>query len=70
MKPSPPTPTRRRFLRGAGLAVGFFALPGALPEELMRQTPWATQGPLYGTRCRWIGDNDLIIEFHCPPGQL
>ena len=39
--------TRRRFLRSVSLAAGFFTLPGAFAEELMRKTPWGTQGPLY-----------------------
>jgi protocatechuate 3,4-dioxygenase, beta subunit len=46
--------TRRRFLRNASLAASFFAIPGAFAEELLRQTPWVTQGQL-------DTDNDLII---------
>ncbi len=39
--------TRRYFLTRTGLAAGLFVVPGAFAEELMRQTPWVTQGPLY-----------------------
>jgi len=53
--------TRRRFLRGVGLAAGFFALPGAFAEELMRRTPWVTQGPLYPDTLPLDSDNDFII---------
>jgi protocatechuate 3,4-dioxygenase beta subunit len=53
--------TRRQFLRNASLAAGFFAVPGAFAEELMRQTPWVTQGPLYPDNLPLDTDNDLII---------
>lgn len=53
--------TRRRFLRNAGLAAGFFTVPGAFAEELLRQTPWVTQGPLYPDNLPLDRDNDLII---------
>ena len=56
-----PPQTRRRFLRGVGLAAGFLALPGAFAEELMRKTPWVTQGPLYPDTLPLDSDNDLII---------
>ena len=53
--------TRRRFLRQAGLAATFFVVPGAFAEQLMRQTPWVTQGPLYPDKLPLDADNDLII---------
>jgi protocatechuate 3,4-dioxygenase beta subunit len=53
--------TRRHFLRGASLAAGFFIVPGLFAEELMRQTPWVTQGPLYPDKLPLDTDNDLII---------
>src|SRR5438874_6471421 len=53
--------TRRQFLRSASLAASFFAVPGAFAEELMRQTPWVTQGPLYPDKLPLDTDNDLII---------
>ena len=53
--------TRRHFLRRTGLAAGFFMVPGALAEELMRQIPWVTQGPLYPEKLPLDTDNDLII---------
>ena len=55
-----PYQTRRLFLRNASLAAGFFALPGLFAEELLRQTPWATQGPLYPQKLPLDSDNDLI----------
>jgi len=61
MKRPEPSQTRRHFLRGVGLAAGFFALPGAFAEELMRKTPWVTQGPLYPDTLPLDSDNDLII---------
>src|SRR5207237_10092152 len=60
-KTAPATPTRRRFLRSAGVAAGFFAVPGAFAEGLMRETPWVTQGPLYPDKLPLDTDNDLII---------
>jgi protocatechuate 3,4-dioxygenase, beta subunit len=56
-----PFQTRRHFLRQAGLTASFFAIPGAFAEELMRQTPWVTQGPLYPDKLPLDTDNDLII---------
>ena len=55
-----PFQTRRHFLRNASLAAGFFAVPGLFAEELMRQTPWVTQGPLYPQKLPLDSDNDLI----------
>jgi protocatechuate 3,4-dioxygenase, beta subunit len=53
--------TRRYFLRRTGLAAGLFVVPGAFAEELMRQTPWVTQGPLHPEKLPLDADNDLII---------
>lgn len=53
--------TRRDFLRNASLAAGFFAVPGLFAEELMRQTPWVTEGPLYPNKLPLDTDNDLVI---------
>ena len=53
--------TRRRFLRNAGLATAFFAVPGAFAEELMRKTPQVTEGPLYPEDLPLDTDNDLVI---------
>ena len=53
--------TRREFLRKASLAASFFAVPGVFAEELMRQTPWVTQGPLYPDKLPLDTDNDLIV---------
>ena len=53
--------TRRDFLRRASLTAGFFAVPGAFADELLRQTPWGTQGPLYPDKLPLDTDNDLII---------
>ena len=53
--------TRRRFLRSFSLAAGFFTVPGAFAEELVRKTPWATKGPLYPDKLPLDTDNDLII---------
>ena len=53
--------TRRHFLHKASLVAGFFALSGAFAEELMRQTPWVTQGPLYPDKLPLDTDNDLLI---------
>jgi protocatechuate 3,4-dioxygenase beta subunit len=61
MKKAPVPQTRRRFLRNASLVAGFFAVPGAFAEELMRQTPWVTQGPLYPDKLPLDTDNDLVI---------
>lgn len=52
--------TRRHFFRNASLAAGFFAVPGLFAEELMRQTPWVTEGPLYPQKLPLDSDNDLI----------
>ena len=51
---------RRRFLAGLGLASAFYALPGALAEELLR-TPSQTEGPFYPDHLPLDTDNDLII---------
>ena len=56
-----PGSTRRHFLRSVSLTAGFFAVPGAFAEELMRKTPWGTQGPLYPDKLPLDTDNDLII---------
>jgi protocatechuate 3,4-dioxygenase beta subunit len=61
MKKVPLLQTRRRFLRSATLVAGFFTVPGAFAEELMRQTPWVTQGPLYPDKLPLDTDNDLVI---------
>lgn len=53
--------TRRHFLRSATLTAGFFAMPGVFAEELLRETPWVTEGPLYPGRLPLDTDNDLII---------
>jgi protocatechuate 3,4-dioxygenase beta subunit len=53
--------TRRHFLRNASLAAGFFAVPGLFAEELMRQTPRVTEGPLYPEKLPLDADNDLIV---------
>jgi protocatechuate 3,4-dioxygenase beta subunit len=55
-----PSTTRRRFLRSASLAAGFFAVPGLFAEELMRQTPRVTIGPLYPRTLPLDSDNDLV----------
>lgn len=55
------TQTRRHFLRNAGLTAGFFAVPGAFAEELVRKTPSVTQGPLYPDKLPLDTDNDLIV---------
>src|SRR5437763_16218000 len=60
-KHAPATHTRRQFVRNASLAAGFFAVPGAFAEELMRETPSVTQGPLYPDKLPLDTDNDLII---------
>src|SRR5437660_522741 len=61
MKEAQSQQTRRQFLRSASLAASFFAVPGAFAEELRRQTPWVTQGPLYPDKLPLDTDNDLII---------
>jgi protocatechuate 3,4-dioxygenase beta subunit len=61
MKEAQLSHTRRHFLRSASLAAGFFAIPGAFAEELLRKTPWVTQGPLYPDTLPLDTDNDLII---------
>jgi protocatechuate 3,4-dioxygenase beta subunit len=57
--------TRRRFVRTAGLAAGFCAVPGAFAEELvragLRRTAWVTEGPFYPEKLPLDSDNDLII---------
>jgi len=56
-----PYQTRRHFLRNASLAASFFAVPGLFAEELMRETPWVTKGPLYPQKLPLDSDNDLIL---------
>ncbi len=53
--------TRRRFLWSASLTIGFFTIPGAFAEELLRKTPSAPKGPLYPDKLPLDADNDLII---------
>jgi protocatechuate 3,4-dioxygenase beta subunit len=57
--------TRRRFVRTAGFAAGFFAVPGAFAEELtraaLRRTAWVTEGPFYPEKLPLDSDNDLIV---------
>lgn len=55
-----PYPTRRQFLRSASLVTGFFAVPGLFAEELLRQTPRVTIGPLYPSTLPLDSDNDLV----------
>ena len=59
------TITRRRFVRTAGLAAGFFAVPGMFAEELvraaLRRTAWVTEGPFYPEKLPLDSDNDLVI---------
>jgi protocatechuate 3,4-dioxygenase beta subunit len=59
------TITRRQFVRAASLAAGFFVVPGAFAEELMRaalkRTAWVTEGPFYPEKLPLDTDNDLII---------
>jgi protocatechuate 3,4-dioxygenase beta subunit len=61
MQNADPRFTRRHFLRSVGLTAGFFAVPGAFAEELVRKTPWGTRGPLYPDKLPLDTDNDLII---------
>jgi protocatechuate 3,4-dioxygenase beta subunit len=57
--------TRRQFVRMAGLAAGFFAVPGAFAEQLARaalpRTAWVTEGPFYPEKLPLDSDNDLIV---------
>jgi len=57
--------TRRQFVRSASLVAGFFAVPGAFAEELIRaalmRTAWVTEGPFYPEKLPLDTDNDLII---------
>jgi protocatechuate 3,4-dioxygenase, beta subunit len=59
------TITRRQFVRGVGLAAGFFVVPGAFAEELMRaalrRTAWVEEGPFYPKKLPLDSDNDLLI---------
>lgn len=59
------TISRRRFIRTAGLAAGFFAVPGMFAEELaraaLRRTAWVTEGPFYPEKLPLDSDNDLVI---------
>jgi protocatechuate 3,4-dioxygenase beta subunit len=56
---------RRQFVRNAGLAAGFFVVPGAFAEELMRtalrRTAWVEEGPFYPEKLPLDTDNDLVI---------
>jgi protocatechuate 3,4-dioxygenase beta subunit len=58
--------SRRGFLRGLGVGAvalgvhGFWNVPGAFAEELMR-TPRQTEGPFYPDHLPRDTDNDLII---------
>jgi protocatechuate 3,4-dioxygenase beta subunit len=61
MRNSDPDCTRRRFLRGIGLAAAFFTVPGAFAEELLRRTPSGPRGPLYPDKLPLDTDNDLIM---------
>ena len=60
MMSAQPYTTRRHFLRSASLAAGFFSIPGLFAEELLRQTPWVTKGPLYPQTLPLDTDNDLV----------
>jgi protocatechuate 3,4-dioxygenase beta subunit len=58
--------TRRQFMYTASLAAGFFVVPGAFAEELMRaaalrQTAWVMEGPFYPEKLPLDMDNDLIV---------
>ncbi len=57
--------TRRRFVRTAGLAAGFFTVPGMFAEELaraaLRKTAWVTEGPFYPEKLPLDSDNDLVM---------
>src|SRR5436190_20288261 len=58
---SPPLSfNRRRFLRGCGCSLVFFAVPGAFAAELVR-TPAQTEGPFYPDHLPLDTDNDLLI---------
>jgi len=53
---------RRLFLRGFGLGVAAFTVPGLFAQELQRvRTPAQTEGPFYPDRLPLDTDNDLII---------
>jgi protocatechuate 3,4-dioxygenase beta subunit len=56
---------RRQFVRAAGLAAGFFIVPGAFAEELartaLRRTAWVMEGPFYPEKLPLDTDNDLIV---------
>jgi protocatechuate 3,4-dioxygenase beta subunit len=57
-----PYSDRRRFLRGIGLGVAAFTVPGLFAQELQRvRTPAQTEGPFYPDRLPLDTDNDLII---------
>ena len=53
--------TRRRFLRAAGLAAGFYAVRGAFAEELAHETAWVGEGPFYPHKLPLDTDNDLLV---------
>ncbi len=53
---------RRLFLRGFGLGVAAFTVPGLFAQELERvRTPAQMEGPFYPDRLPLDTDNDLII---------
>jgi protocatechuate 3,4-dioxygenase beta subunit len=53
---------RRFFLRGFGLGVAAFTVPGLFAQELQRvRTPAQTEGPFYPDRLPLDTDNDLLI---------
>ena len=55
-----PDPTRRAFLRQAGIATALWTVPGAFAEALMR-TPKQTEGPFYPDHLPLDTDNDLLV---------
>ena len=52
--------TRRRCLTTLAAASAFYAVPGALAEQLVR-TPRQTEGPFYPDKLPLDTDNDLIL---------
>src|SRR5687767_8304042 len=52
--------SRRRFVQGAVMAAGFFAIPGSFAAELTR-TPRQTEGPFYPDKLPLDTDNDLLV---------
>lgn len=55
-----PLPSRRQFLRAAGILPAFFTVPGAFAGALMR-TPEQTEGPFYPDHLPLDTDNDLVV---------